>query len=78
MCQILAIVIGWYIKAGEEGGTMDSGWKTWRVVCENKCNSMQTQIDNAADTAAAIQTLFTYTTKDGVTSKVLGEFAVKE
>ena len=48
-----------YIKAGEEGGTMDSGWKTWRASVRTKCNSMQTQIDNAADTAA-LQALFTY------------------
>ena len=38
-----------YIKAGEEGGTMDSGWKTWRASVRTKCNSMQTQIDNAAN-----------------------------
>ena len=66
-----------YIKAGEEGGTMDSGWKTWRASVRTKCNSMQTQIDNAADTAA-LETLFTYTTTDGVTSRPLGEFPVKE
>ena len=41
-----------YIKAGEEGGTMDSGWKTWRASVRTKCNSMQTQIDNAADVDA--------------------------
>ena len=40
-----------YIKAGEEGVSMDSGWKTWRVV-RTKCNSMQTQIDNAFDVDA--------------------------
>ena len=66
-----------YIKAGEEGGTMDSGWKTWRASVRTKCNSMQTQIDNAADTAA-LQALFTYTITDGVTSRPLGEFPVKE
>ena len=66
-----------YIKAGEEGGTMDSGWKTWRASVRTKCNAMQTQIDNAADTAA-LETLFTYTTTDGVTSRPLGEFPVKE
>ena len=66
-----------YIKAGEEGGTMDSGWKTWRASVRTKCNSMQTQIDNAAD-IAALQALFTYTTTDGVTSRPLGEFPIKE
>ena len=66
-----------YIKAGEEGGTMDSGWKTWRASVRTKCNSMQTQIDNAAD-IAALQALFTYTITDGVTSRPLGEFPIKE
>ena len=55
---------------------MDSGWKTWRASVRTKCNSMQTQIDNAAD-AAALETLFTYTTTDGVTSRPLGEFPVR-
>ena len=66
-----------YIKAGEEGGTMDSGWKTWRASVRTKCNSMQTQIDNAAD-VDALAALFTYTTTDGVTSRPLGEFPTKE
>ena len=66
-----------YIKAGEEGGTMDSGWKTWRASVRTKCNSMQTQIDNAAD-VDALAALFTYTIKDGVTSRPLGEFPIKE
>ena len=66
-----------YIKAGEEGGTMDSGWKTWRASVRTKCNAMQTQIDNAAN-VDALAALFTYTTTDGVTSRPLGEFPVKE
>jgi len=66
-----------YIKAGEEGVSMDSGWKTWRASVRTKCNSMQTQIDNAAD-VDALAALFTYTIKDGVTSRPLGEFPVKE
>ena len=65
------------VKATETGTTMDSGWKTWRASVRTKCNEMQAAIDSAADTAA-IQTLFTYTTKDGVTSRPLGEFPVKE
>ena len=65
------------VKATETGTTMDSGWKTWRASVRTKCNSMQTQIDNAADTAA-LQALFTYTITDGVTSRPLGEFPVKE
>ena len=63
-----------YIKAGEEGGTMDSGWKTWRASVRTKCNAMQTQIDNAAniDALAAL-----YVRNDsGV--RPLGDFPVKE
>jgi len=65
------------VKATETGGTMDSGWKTWRASVRAKCNSMQTQIDNASD-VDALAALFTYTTTDGVTSRPLGEFPVKE
>ena len=65
------------IKATETGGTMDSGWKTWRASVRTKCNSMQTQIDNASD-VDALAALFTYTEKDGVVSRPLGEFPVKE
>ena len=65
------------IKATETGTTMDSGWKTWRASVRTKCNSMQTQIDNAAD-VDALAALFTYTTTDGVTSRPLGEFPIKE
>ena len=65
-----------YIKAGEEGVSMDSGWKTWRASVRTKCNSMQTQIDNAADTAA-LAALYTYNTTSPPT-RPLGEFPVKE
>ena len=75
--NILAPSDWMYIKAGEEGVSMDSGWKTWRASVRTKCNSMQTQIDNAAD-VDALAALFTYTTTDGVTSRPLGEFPVKE
>ena len=64
------------VKATETGVTMDSGWKTWRASVRTKCNSMQTQIDNASD-VDALAALFTYTTTDGVTSRPLGEFPVK-
>jgi hypothetical protein len=64
------------VKATETGGTMDSGWKTWRASVRTKCNSMQTQIDNASD-VDALAALFTYTTTDGVTSRPLGEFPIK-
>ena len=65
------------IRAKETGSTMNSGWKTWRASIRTKCNSMQTQIDNASD-VDALAALFTYTTTDGVTSRPLGEFPEKE
>ena len=65
------------VKATETGDTMDSGWKTWRASVRTKCNSMQTQIDNASD-VDALAALFTYTEKDGVVSRPLGEFPIKE
>ena len=40
------------VKATETGGTMDSGWKTYRASVRTKCNSMQTEIDNASDVDA--------------------------
>ena len=64
------------IRATETGATLDSSWKTWRASVRTKCNSMQTQIDNASD-VDALAALFTYTTTDGVTSRPLGEFPVK-
>ena len=65
------------VKATETGGTMDSGWKTWRASVRTKCNSMQTQIDNASD-VDALAALFTYTKQeDGSVTRPLGEFPVK-
>ena len=75
--QILAPSDWMVVRATETGGTMDSGWKTWRASVRTKCNSMQTQIDNAAN-VDALAALFKYTTTDGVTSRPLGEFPVKE
>ena len=69
------------IRATETGGTMDSGWKTWRASVRTKCNSMQTQIDNASD-VDALAALFTYvntgTEENPVIERPLGEFPVKE
>ena len=57
---------------------MDSGWKTWRASVRTKCNSMQTQIDNAAN-VDALAALFVYTEQeDGSVTRPLGEFPVKE
>ena len=66
------------IRATETGATLDSGWKTWRASVRTKCNSMQTQIDNASD-VDALAALFTYTEQsDGSVTRPLGEFPVKE
>ena len=66
------------VKATETGTTMDSGWKTWRASVRTKCNSMQTQIDNAAN-VDALAALFTYTEQeDKSITRPLGEFPVKE
>jgi hypothetical protein len=65
------------IRATETGATLNSGWKTWRASVRTKCNSMQTQIDNASD-VDALATLFTYTKQgDGSVTRPLGEFPVK-
>ena len=66
------------VRATETGGTMDSGWKTWRASVRTKCNSMQTQIDNASN-VDALAALFTYTEQeDKSVTRPLGEFPVKE
>ena len=81
-CRGLLAPSDWmYIKAGEEGTTMDSGWKTWRASVRTKCNSMQTQINNAAN-VDALATLYIYvnTASEGdpvVLERPLGEFPVK-
>ena len=65
-------------KAFEEGGDVESGWKTWRASVRTKCNSMQTQIDNAAN-VDALAALFTYTEQeDKSITRPLGEFPIKE
>ena len=66
------------VKAFEEGGDVESGWKTWRASVRTKCNSMQTQIDNAAN-EDALAALYVYTRQeDDSTTRPLGEFPVKE
>ena len=78
-CAVILAPSDWrVVKATETGGTMDSGWKTWRASVRTKCNSMQTQIDNASD-IDALAALFTYTKQgDGSITRPLGEFPVKE
>ena len=66
------------IKAKETSTTMNSAWKTWRAAVRTKCNSMQTQIDGAAN-VDALAALFTYTEQeDGSVTRPLGEFPIKE
>ena len=66
------------IREQETGDAMDSGWKTWRGNVRTKCNSMQTQISNAAN-VDALAALFTYTKQeDNSITRPLGEFPVKE
>ena len=66
------------VRATETGATLDSGWKTWRASVRTKCNSMQTQIDNASD-VDALAALFTYTEQeDKSITRPLGEFPEKE
>ena len=62
------------VKATETGEAIDSGWKTWRASVRTKCNSMQTQIDNAAD-VDALAALYVRNS-EGV--RPLGDFPVKE
>ena len=66
------------IKAKETSTTMNSAWKTWRAAVRTKCNSMQTQIDGAAN-VDALAALFTYTQQeDKSVTRPLGEFPIKE
>ena len=75
-CKALLEPSDWMVvRATETERTMDSGWKTWRASVRTKCNSMQTQIDNASD-VDALAALFTYTGTPP--TRPLGEFPVKE
>ena len=76
-CASILAPSDWRVTKQEDtGDNMNSGWKTWRASVRTKCNSMQTQIDNAADTAA-LAALYTYNT-DNPPTRPLGEFPVKE
>jgi len=64
----------WYVIRNNEAGTsIPSAITNYRTAVRTKCNSMQAQIDGAAD-VDALAALFTYTTTDGVTSRPLGEW----
>ena len=74
-CATILAPSDWMVvKATETGEAMDSGWKTLRASVRTKCNSMQTQIDNAAN-VDALAALYVYNS-EGV--RPLGEFPVKE
>ena len=64
----------WYIIRNTEASTaIPSAITDYRTAVRAKCNSMQTQIDNASAVDALVA-LFTYTETDGVVSRPLGEF----
>ena len=62
----------WYVtRKAEKATAIPSSITTHRDAVRTKQASMCTAITNAADTAA-LKTLYTYTTTDGVTSRPLG------
>ena len=75
-CNSLLAPSDWRVTKQEDtGSAMDSGWKTWRASVRTKCNSMQAQIDGAAD-VDALAALYEYTGDPA--TRPLGEFPVKE
>ena len=75
-CNSLLAPSDWRVTKQEEtGSAMDSGWKTWRASVRTKCNSMQAQIDGAAD-VDALAALHEYTGDPA--TRPLGEFPIKE
>ena len=68
----------WYItRKAEKSTAIPSAITTHRDAVRTKQAEMETAITNAADTPA-LETLYTYTTKDGVTSRPLGELPTLE
>ena len=68
----------WYVTRNTEKSTaIPSAISIHRDAVRTKQASMETAITNAADTAA-LETLHTYTTTDGVQSRPLGELPVLE
>jgi len=69
----------WYVvKATEVSDySVPSNISTFRASVRTKSNEMETQITNASDTPA-LETLYTYTTTDGVQSRPLGELPTLE
>jgi len=68
----------WYITRNTEKETaIPSSISTHRDAVRTKQASMETAITNASDTPA-LETLYTYTTTDGVQSRPLGELPTLE
>jgi hypothetical protein len=68
----------WYIVRKADAGTaVPSAITTHRAAVRTKCAEMETAITNASDTPA-LETLYTYTTTDGVISRPLGELPILE
>jgi hypothetical protein len=68
----------WYITRNAEKSTaIPSAISTHRDAVRTKQASMETQITNASNTPA-IESLYTYTTTDGVQSRPLGELPTLE
>ena len=64
----------WYVIRNTEASTaIPSAITNYRTAVRTKCNSMQAQVDGAAD-VDALAALFTHTITDGVQSKPLGEW----
>ena len=64
----------WYVIRNTEAGTsIPSAITDYRTAVRAKCNSMQAQVDGAAD-VDALAALYAYTETDGVTSRPLGEW----
>ena len=68
----------WYIVRKADAGTaVPSAITTHRAAVRTKAASMETAITNASNTPA-LETLYTYTTTDGVQSRPLGELPTLE
>lgn len=66
----------WYIIRNTEASTaIPSAITEYRTAVRTKCNSMQAQVDGAAD-VDALAALFTHTKTDGVISRPLGEWPI--
>ena len=77
VASILAKTDWYVIRNTEKSTAIPSAISTHRDLVRTKQAQMETAITNASDTAA-LETLHTYTTTDGVQSRPLGELTVLE